>query len=100
MRVLSGGKAEAFVRSLEQRGATSLARVEKQVRTIVTSVRKHGDRALRRYAEKWDGLGPRQSLRVTDAELETAWNTVSEPSKQALETAARSEERRVGKARR
>jgi histidinol dehydrogenase len=88
MRVLSGGKAEAFVRSLEQRGATGLARVEKQVRTIVTGVRKHGDRALRRYAENWDGLGPRQSLRVTDAELETAWNTVSEPFKQALETAA------------
>ena len=29
MRILSGRKAEAFVRALEQRGATDLARVEK-----------------------------------------------------------------------
>jgi histidinol dehydrogenase len=88
MRLLSGRRAEAFVRSLEQRGATGLARVEKQVRSIVAGVRKHGDRALRRYAEKWDSLGPRQPFRVTDAELEAAWNTVSEPFKQALKTAA------------
>ena len=88
MRVLSGRKAEAFVRSLEQRGATGLARVEKQVRAIVAGVRKHGDRALRRFAEKWDGLGPRQPLRVNDAELEAAWNVVSGSFKQALEIAA------------
>ena len=64
MRTLRGRKAEAFVRALEQRGAADLARVEKQVRRIVADVRKNGDRALRRYAEKWDGLKPRQPLRV------------------------------------
>lgn len=88
MRTLRGRKAEAFVRTLEQRGAADLARVEKQVGRIVADVRKHGDRALRRYAEKWDGLKPRQPLRVTDAELEQSWNTVSEEFKQALKTAA------------
>jgi histidinol dehydrogenase len=88
MRVLSGRKAEAFVRTLEDRGAAGLARVEKQVRAIVAGVKKHGDRALRRYAEKWDGLGLREPFRVTDAELEAAWNTVSEQFKQALKTAA------------
>ena len=88
MRALRGRKAEAFVRALEQRGATGLARVEKQVVRIVRDVRKNGDRALRRYAEKWDGLGPRQPLRVADAELEQAWNTVPEQFKQALATAA------------
>ena len=88
MRTLRGRKAEAFVRMLEQRGATDLARVEKQVSRIVADVRKNGDRALRQYAEKWDGLKSRQPLRVPDAELEEAWNTVSEQFKQALKTAA------------
>ncbi|HEY2113679.1 MAG TPA: histidinol dehydrogenase, partial [Candidatus Angelobacter sp.] len=88
MRTLSGRKAEAFVRALEQRGATGLARVEKQVRRIVADVRKNGDRAVRRYAEKWDGLKIKQPLRVTDAELEQAWNSVPDKFKHALETAA------------
>jgi histidinol dehydrogenase len=88
MRALSGRKAEAFVRALEQRGATDLARVEKQVRRIVTDVKKNGDPALRRYAEKWDGLNPKQGFRVPEAELEQAWNAVPEQFKQALKTAA------------
>ena len=88
MRTLRGRKAEAFVHTLEQRGATSLARVEKQVGKIVADVRKNGDRVLRRYAEKWDGLKPRQPLRVATAELEKAWNTVPEQFKQSLTTAA------------
>ena len=88
MRTFSGRKAEAFVRALEQRGATDLARVEKQVRRIVADVRKNGDRVLRRYAEKWDGLNAKQPLRVTDAELEQAWSAVPEQFKRALETAA------------
>jgi histidinol dehydrogenase len=88
MRTLRSRKAELFVRALEQRGATDLARVEKQVGRIVTDVRKNGDRALRRYAEKWDGLRPRQPLRVADAELEQAWNAVSDEFKQALKLAA------------
>jgi histidinol dehydrogenase len=88
MRTLQGRKAEAFVRALEQRGATDLARVEKQVTRIVNDVRKNSDRALRTYAEKWDGLKSRQPLRVTDAELEKAWGSVSDQFKQALKTAA------------
>ena len=82
MRTLSGRKAEAFVRALEQRGATDLARVEKQVRRIVADVKKNGDQALRRYAEKWDGLKAKQPLRVADAELEQAWNAVPDQFKQ------------------
>jgi histidinol dehydrogenase len=88
MRTLRGRKAEAFVLALEQRGAADLARVEKKIGRIVADVRKNGDRALRRYAEKWDGLKSRQPLRVADAELELAWNAVSEEFKHALKTAA------------
>lgn len=88
MRTLRGRKAEAFVRTLEQRGTTDLARVEKTVARIVADIRKNGDKALRRYAEKLDGLKARQPLRVTDAELEQAWSAVSEDFKRALKIAA------------
>jgi histidinol dehydrogenase len=88
MRVLRGRRAEAAVRALEQRGAAGLARVEKQVRRIVDDVRGNGDRALRRYAEKWDGLAPRQPLRVSRSEFESAWGSVAEGFRKALETAA------------
>ena len=88
MRTLRGRKAEAFVRALEQRGAADLARVEKTVKRIVADVRKNGDKALRRYAEKFDGLQAKQPLRVADAELEQAWGAVSDNFRQALNTAA------------
>jgi histidinol dehydrogenase len=88
MRTLRGRKAEAFVRTLERRGAADLARVEKKVGRIVADVRKHGDRALRRYAEQLDGLKSKQSLRIANAELEQAWSAVSEQFKQALKIAA------------
>src|SRR5205085_7240370 len=88
MRTLAGSRAEGFVRKLEQRSATSLAKVEKQVRRIVDDVRKNGDRALHRYARKWDGLAEKQSLRVTQHELQQAWETAAEDFRQALRTAA------------
>jgi histidinol dehydrogenase len=88
MRVVAGKQAETLVRKLEKRGATDLARVEKQMRRIVESVRKQGDPALRRYAEKLDGLAPQQPLRVANDELERAWTSVSEEFRQALEIAA------------
>jgi histidinol dehydrogenase len=88
MRVLAQNKAETFVRKLELRGSADLARVEKQVRRIVEDVRKKGDPILRRYAEKLDGLGPRQPLRVAQLEMEQAWNAVAEEFRQALEAAS------------
>jgi histidinol dehydrogenase len=88
VRVLRGRRAEALVRALEQRGATGLARVEKQVSRIIADVRKNGDRALRRYAEKWDGLAKKQPLCVSGPELEAAWNSVDDGFRQALRTAA------------
>jgi histidinol dehydrogenase len=86
--ILRGRRAEAAVRKLEQRGAADLARVEKQVTRIVADVRKNGDRALRSYAEKWDGMAKKQPLRVPEVELESAWKSVSDNFKQALKTAA------------
>ena len=88
MRICEGRSAERLVRKLEQRGPAALARVEKQVRRIVDDVRKNGDRVLRLYAEKWDGLKPKQPLRVPRAEMEQSWSAVSEEFRQALQVAA------------
>jgi histidinol dehydrogenase len=88
MPVMRGRGAEAVVRRLEQRGSTDMARVEKQVSRIVADVRKNGERALRGYAEKWDGVGKKQPLRAGDTELERAWASVSEDFRRALQVAA------------
>jgi histidinol dehydrogenase len=89
MRILSGRPAENFVCRLEQRGTTDLARVEKQVRRIVDEVHKNGDRALRRYAEKFDGLRPRQPFQVGASELEQAWDASSAEFKHSLKSSAK-----------
>jgi histidinol dehydrogenase len=88
VRILAGKAAEARLRELEQRGATDLRRVEKLVARIVTSVRKKGDSALRKYAEKWDGLKRNQPLKVSSLEMEKAWKMVPEDFKRALDVAS------------
>ena len=88
MRILAGRQAEACVRRLERRGSLDLARVEKPVRRIVDDVRGNGDRALRRYAEKFDGLASRKPLRVSAAAMKKAWQSAPEDFRAALRTAA------------
>ena len=57
MRILEGPAQARLVTALAGRGATDLAEVEPAVRRIVNDVRRNGDRAVRRYATRWDGLG-------------------------------------------
>src|SRR5258708_26504321 len=76
MRILEGRAAESYVRKLEQRGQ-KLDALEPQVRRIVQSVRRGGDKALRRFAEKWDGLGAKESLRVPESEMKAALKAAS-----------------------
>src|SRR6202034_2499615 len=73
MHILDGTKRDRFVRALEQRGASDLTEVEPAVRRIVNNVRRNGDRALRRYAERWDGLARDEPVRVLEADLHDAW---------------------------
>jgi histidinol dehydrogenase len=88
MRILEGPKRDRFVRELERRGATDLADVEPAVRRIVNDVRRNGDRALRRYATRWDGLEKNEPLRVPDAELQNAWEGISAELRDAITQAA------------
>ena len=86
MRVLSGKLAAAYVREIEQRGSR-LEKIEPAVRRIVDDVRRNGDRALLKYARKFDGLTPKQSLRVDDAELRAAWKAAPSQLRKALRVA-------------
>ena len=76
MRIVSGREADAMVERLTARG-TRLSGLEPRVRRIVDDVRRGGDRSLRRYAERWDGLAAKQSLRVSEEEMAAAWRTLS-----------------------
>jgi histidinol dehydrogenase len=84
---VSGLEADALVERLAARGSR-LSGLEPQVRKIVDGVRRGGDRSLRRYAERWDGLGAKQSLRVSEDDMKAAWGTVPAELRKALRQAA------------
>ena len=88
MRILDGAKRDCFVRELEQRGSSDLAEVEPAVRRIVSDVRRNGDRALRRYVERWDGLGKKDAVRVPESDLHDAWQKTSAELQDAIMQAA------------
>lgn len=87
MRILSGQKAVKMVKRLAARG-TRLASVEGRVRTIVKNVHRGGDRAVRRYAERWDGLGKGQALQVQEEEMVAAWDELPLAMRRSLSLAA------------
>ena len=88
MRILEGAEQARLVTALAERGATDLAEVEPAVRRIVSDVRSNGDRALRRYATRWDGLGKGEPLRVPEADLQEAWEQTDPELQNAIKQAA------------
>jgi histidinol dehydrogenase len=88
MRILEGAAQARLVTALAERGATDLAEVEPEVRRIVRNVRTNGDRAVRRYATRWDGLGKGEPLRVPEADLQEAWERTDPELQGAIKQAA------------
>src|SRR5712671_4172833 len=88
MRILDGISKDRFVRALEERGANDLAKVEPAVRRIVNDVRRNGDRALRRYSARWEGLGKSEPVRVPEADLNEAWQKIPAVLQDAITQAA------------
>ena len=80
--------AAAWIEALELRGAVNTARVEPVVRRILEDVRKDGDRALLRYAVKFDELAKGRALLVSPEEMREAWETTA-PELQAAMLVAR-----------
>jgi histidinol dehydrogenase len=79
--------ADRLIVKLEQRGALNLTKVEKAVTTIVTDVQKRGDRALRVHAEKLDGLAKTAAFRVSNEELQAAWDATPPELRAAMRMA-------------
>jgi histidinol dehydrogenase len=87
MRILSWSAAIARVRKMAARGSR-YAEVEPAVRRIIADVRRRGDRAARKYAEQWDGLGPKEPLQVSEPDIQAAWKSAAPELKASLRTAA------------
>ena len=88
VRTVRGRAIAREVAKLANRRLLFSAETERAVARIVKDVRSKGDSALRRYAEKWDGLAPKQSLRVSEQELAAALASIPANLRHALETAA------------
>lgn len=69
------------------RAILSEAEVNDAVDAILTDVREHGDAALRRYTEQFDGARP-ESLLVTPEELDAAVDAVDPSFLETLRQAA------------
>jgi len=81
-------KASELIAALEQRGSPALDAMLPAVRRIVGDVRKQGDRALLKYAAKFDGYRKGAALRVSQEEMAAAWEATSDAMREALSTAA------------
>src|SRR6266567_1344031 len=81
-------RAAEIVATLEQRGSAALDTVLPTVKRIVSDVRTGGDRALLRYAKRFDGLAGLNALRVGREEMTAAWKSTDADLQAALSTAA------------
>src|SRR5579864_4617017 len=70
------------------RRVTRLTQAEAVVRPILQAVRKQGDKALLKYARKFDGL-ERKTVRVPERELAAACGKLAPGFRAAIETASR-----------
>jgi histidinol dehydrogenase len=78
----------AILAALERRGSASFDSVLPAVRRIVADVHLRRDRALLRYARRFDGLVSPGALRITSDEMAAAWKAVDPALRKALKTAA------------
>lgn len=81
-------EAERLLQRIEDRSGAATARLEPAVKRILTAVRRGGDAALRRYAERFDGLPKKAGLSVPLEEMAAAWEETPEDLRRALRTAA------------
>jgi len=88
LRIIEGPQQARLVNALAERGATDLAAVEPVARRIIREVRRSGDRAVRRYAARWDGLQKGEPLRVPEDELRQAWQRTDPELQVAIKHAA------------
>lgn len=81
-------QAESLLRQIEGRSSAATSRLEPVVKRIIADIRRKGDVALRRYAERLDGLAPSASLLVTREEMASAWEQTPSELRKSLQAAA------------
>ncbi len=85
---LGGRRGRARVEELVSRSATIDSRVLPTAERIVNAVRKDGDKALRAWSAKLDGLDPKAALQIDPAQMSAALAEIPTAMRRALETAA------------
>ncbi len=83
-----GRRGRARVDQLAARSATADRRVMPVAERIVNTVRKDGDKALRNWSAKLDGLDAKTTLAIDPAQMRAALAEISTPMRDALEQAA------------
>jgi histidinol dehydrogenase len=96
MRIVSGKQIAAEVTKQMNRRVLFSADTQKLAACIIADVRSSGDRALRKYTSKFDGLGRDQALQVEHSEMQHAFDAVSPGFRRALEVAAKNIRRFAG----
>lgn len=87
MRIVSGREAQKTVECMAARGER-MGGVEARARLIVNEVRRSGDAALRRYAERWDGLRNTQPLQISPEEMKESRKALDPRLRKSLRQAA------------
>jgi len=86
---LSGAKASARLKQIVGRGTSPTPEIESKVRAILADVRERGLVAATEYARSFDGLGARQSLRLSAKTMESAAGKCPKPIQDAIKRSIR-----------
>jgi histidinol dehydrogenase len=87
MKVLRGRAAARQVTRLAERGKDTSS-AERAALPIIRDVRRNGDAAVRKYAQRWDKLEDSKPLRIAPEEMQAAWEDLSTDMRAALQQAA------------
>lgn len=90
MKIIKGADIDQFLKKLNWRSTDSGDRddVDTTVKKIINDVRKHGDKAVRKYTEKFDSIKPGK-LAISSKEIESAANRSGKGLIKALRESAR-----------
>lgn len=90
MRIIREGQVQAFIKILRQRTSLSLKEdnIQNVVRKIIADVRKEGDKAVKRYTEKFDAIKLNR-LSITKKEIESSAKNAGREFLKALKESAK-----------
>jgi len=79
--------AAARSATLSRPAITDNPQIDAEVSEIITTVRRHGDKALLQFSAQFDGIEPRDGIRVTEQEFANAREQISAEAHRAMEVA-------------